>query len=96
MGSVTSPTPASPSPFCYDADMTEPQPKTLKQLMQELSGETEMERRIRYFAAFVELNKTRRRRGGNPPAALPCPVEPRGGGPLLKGGAAAALVFQDR
>ncbi len=76
--------------------MTEPQPKTPKQLMQELSGETEMERRIRYFRAFVELNKTRRRRGGDPPAALPCPVYPRRGGPFLKGGAAAALVFEDR
>lgn len=82
--------------MCYETGMTKPQPKTLKQLMQKLSGDTEMERRIQHFRAFVEFNKTRRRRDGDPPAALPCPVEPRGGGPLLKGGAAAALVFEDR
>ena len=62
---------------------------------QEPSGETEMQRRIQHFAAFVERNKTRRRRGGDPPAALPVPVQPRGRGPYLKGGAAAALVFED-
>lgn len=62
---------------------------------QQAQGETEMERRIRHFAAFVERNKTRRRRDGDPPAALPVPVEPRRGGPFLKGGAAAALVFEN-
>ena len=72
------------------------QTKTLKQLMQELSDETEMERRIGHFRAIVERNKTRRRRDGDPPAALPCPVEPRRGGPFLKGGAAGALVFEER
>jgi hypothetical protein len=55
-----------------------------------------MQRRIGHFAAFVERNKTRRRRGGDPPAALPVPAQPRGRGPFLKGGAAAALVFEDR
>ena len=54
-----------------------------------------MQRRIQHFAAFVERNKTRRRRGGDPPAALPVPVQPRDRGPYLKGGAAAALVFED-
>ena len=76
--------------------MTEPQPKPRMQRMPASSGETEMERRIRHFWALVEHNKTRRRRDGDPPAAVPCPVEPRGRGPFLKGGAAAALVFEDR
>ena len=72
-----------------------PNPKPLDGLIRDPSGETESQRRIRYFAAVVERNKTRRRRGGDPPAALPVPVEPRNGGPFLKGGAAAALVFEN-
>jgi hypothetical protein len=64
-------------------------------LRQNALGETEMERRIRHFAAFVERNKTRRRRDDDPPAALPVPAAPRRGGPFLKGGAAAALVFEN-
>lgn len=64
--------------------------------MRELDGESDVERRMRLLAAFVERNKTRRRGDDDPPAALPVPVEPRRGGPFLKGGAAAALVFEDR
>ncbi len=56
--------------------------------------ETDVQRQIRRFGAFVERNKTRRRRDGDPPSALPAPVEPRGRGPFLKGGAAAALEFE--
>lgn len=72
------------------------QRKPPSEASQDPFGETEMERTVRHFCAFVELNKTRRRRDGDPPAALPCPVHPRRGGPFLKGGAAAALVFEDR
>ena len=76
--------------------MTEkPSKLNFDKLRQDAHGETEMERRIRHFAAFVERNKTRRRRGGDPPAALPVPAHPRRGGPFLKGGAAAALVFEN-
>ena len=75
--------------------MTEkPSKLSFEKLRQDASGETEMERRIRHFAAFVERNKTRRRRD-DPPAALPVPAVPRRGGPFLKGGAAAALVFEN-
>ena len=76
--------------------MTEPHPKprSLERLMQELTGESEMQLRIRHFAAVVERNKTRRRRD-DPPAALPVPAVPRRGGPFLEGGAAAALVFEN-
>jgi hypothetical protein len=78
--------------------MAEPrrQPKALDQLKQQLDAETDAARRMRLLAAFVERNKTRRRGDDDPPAALPIPVEPRRGGPFLKGGAAAALVFEDR
>ena len=62
---------------------------------QDPEREAEIERHVRHFRAYVERNKTRRRRDGDPPAALPCAVEPRGGGPFLKGGAAAALVFEE-
>ncbi len=76
--------------------MTEPHPKPtpLDRLMQEMAGETDIQRNIGHFAAFVERNKTRRRRD-DPPAALPVPAVPRRGGPFLKGGAAAALVFEN-
>jgi hypothetical protein len=77
--------------------MTEPpaKPDSLDRFLEELKGETDVQRRIRYFAAVVERNKTRRRRDGDPPAALPVPATPRRGGPFLKGGAAAALVFEN-
>ncbi len=76
--------------------MTEPhaKPQSLERLMQELTGQTDMQRRIRHFAAVVERNKTRRGRD-DPPAAVPVPAVPRRGGPFLKGGAAAALVFEN-
>ena len=41
--------------------------------------------------AVVERNKARRRWDGEPPAAAPAPVEPRGGGGGWLGGAAAAV-----
>ena len=72
-----------------------PSKMSFDKLRQDAHGETDMERRIRHLSAFVERNKTRRRRDGEPPAALPVPVEPRRGGPFLKGGAAAALVFEN-
>ena len=72
-----------------------PSKLSFEKLRQDAYGETAMERRIRHFADFVERNKTRRRRDGDPPAALPVPMEPRRGGPFLKGGAAAALVFEN-
>ncbi len=77
--------------------MTEkPSKLNFDKLRQDAHGESEMARRMRHFSAFVERNKTRRRRGGDePPAALPVPAEPRRGGPFLKGGAAAALVFEN-
>jgi hypothetical protein len=47
-----------------------------------------------WFKARVERNKTRRRRDGDPPAALPVPaISPKGGG--LSGGAAAAMEFDE-
>jgi hypothetical protein len=70
-----------------------PSKLSFEKLRQDAYGETAMERRIRHFADFVERNKTRRRRD-DPPAALPVPAVPRRGGPFLKGGAAAALVFE--
>jgi len=73
-----------------------PQPEALDQLMQQLDSESDAERRMRLLAAFIERNKTRRRGDDDPPAALPVPATPRRGGPFLKGGAAAALVFEDR
>ena len=57
-------------------------------------GDAEIQARIRHFRTWVERNKTRRR-GGDPPAALPVPVEPRGPKGGLRGGAAAALVFEE-
>ena len=72
-----------------------PQPKALDRLKQDLADETDVELRMRVLAAFVERNKTRRRRDDDPPAALPVPAAPRRGGPFLKGGAAAALVFEN-
>ena len=60
-----------------------------------IPDDEEMQRRIRLFQAFVERNKTRRRRDGDPPAALPAPVEPRGPRGGLEGGAVAALVFDE-
>jgi hypothetical protein len=59
-------------------------------------GDAEMQRRIALFRAYVERNKTRRRRDGDPPAAQPVPASPRGRGPFLQGGAAAALIFEER
>jgi hypothetical protein len=51
------------------------------------------QRRMAWFRAVVEYNKTRRRRG-DPPAALPVPAgSPKGGG--WSGGAAAALAFDE-
>lgn len=70
-------------------------PDPLDRFLEELKGEDDMQRRIRHFAAVVERNKTRRRRDDDPPAALPVPAVPRKGGPFLKGGAAAALVFEN-
>jgi hypothetical protein len=48
-----------------------------------------------HFRPRIERNKTRRRRDDDPPAALPVPAEPRGRGPMLSGGAAAALTFDE-
>ena len=70
-------------------------PQSLDRLMQDLTGDSPMQRRIRHFAAVVERNKTRRRRNDDPPAAVPVPAVPRRGGPFLQGGAAAALVFEN-
>lgn len=74
----------------------DPKPTSLDRMLEQMRSETDMQRRMRHFAALVALNKTRRRRDGDPPAALPVPAQPRGRGPFLKGGAAAELVFEDR
>lgn len=58
-------------------------------------SDAEMQRRIALFVTYLERNKTRRRRDGDPPAALPAPASPRGRGPFLKGGAMAALTFEN-
>ncbi len=58
-------------------------------------NDAETQRLIAHFRALVARNKTRRRRDDDPPAALPVPVSPRGRGPWLQGGAAAALTFED-
>ena len=54
----------------------------------------DVERTVTHFRAIVERNKTRRRRDGEPPAAVPMPVEPRPRGGGLSGGAAVAMVFE--
>jgi hypothetical protein len=55
----------------------------------------QLERRRVQLAAFVERNKSRRRRGEDPPAAVAAPLEPRPKGPSFSGGAAAALTFDE-
>jgi hypothetical protein len=54
---------------------------------------TDVERTIAHFQARVERNKTRRFRDGDPPAALPMPVEPRPKGGGFSGGASVAMTF---
>ena len=58
-------------------------------------SDAETQRLIAHFRAMVARNKTRRGRDDDPPAALPVPASPRGRGPWLRGGAAAALTFED-
>lgn len=68
---------------------------SLHRLWQDAPSESERDRLVRHFMAAVERNKTRRRRDGDPPAALPAPVEPRPRGGGFSGGAAAALTFEE-
>jgi hypothetical protein len=48
-----------------------------------------------HFRARIERNKTRRRRDGDPPAAMPATVDPRPRGGGFSGGAAAVMTFED-
>ena len=54
----------------------------------------DVERVVSHFKDRVERNKTRRFRDGDPPAALPMPVEPRPKGGGSSGGAAVAMTFK--
>lgn len=55
----------------------------------------DVSRVVEHFKDRVERNKTRRRRDGDPPAALPVPAGAGPKSPPLVGGAAAALEFED-
>src|SRR5262245_55737425 len=55
----------------------------------------EVARLAQHFKERLERNKTRRRRDGDPPAALPVPAGSGPKSPPLVGGAAAALEFDD-
>ncbi|HEX2560272.1 hypothetical protein [Phenylobacterium sp.] len=76
--------------------MTEPR-KTLQELLGLPSEVPQMDAHdtISHFRRRVERNKTRRRRDGDPPAALPVPALPRGGGGLC-GGATAPIPPPDQ